>query len=73
MHDDDPPVPFLAGKDTLASGDASERASGNGSSSRLAPVPVGHAGLYPGHIGELPQLAHAWSLPTHAREQCRSA
>src|SRR6516225_5106936 len=64
---------FVAGQDALASGDASERASGNGSIMRLAPVPVGHAGLYPDHIGELSRLADESSLPTHASEQCRSA
>ena len=64
---------FIAGQDALASGDASERASGNGSIMRLAPVPVGHADLYPDHIGELSRLADESSLPTHASEQCRSA
>ena len=36
---------FVASKDPLASGDTSERASGNGSIMRLAPVPIGHADL----------------------------
>ncbi len=40
---------------------------------RLAPVPVGHADLYPNHIGQLSRLADESSLPTHASEQCRSA
>ena len=57
----------------IASGDASERASGNGSIMRLAPVPVGHADLYPDHIEKLSRLADESSLPTHASEQCRSA
>src|SRR5437764_8081587 len=64
---------FLASKDALSSGDASERASGNGSIMRLAPVPVGHADLYPDNIKELSRLADESSLPTHASEQCRSA
>jgi ADP-ribosyl-[dinitrogen reductase] hydrolase len=64
---------FVASKDALASGDPSERASGNGSIMRLAPVPVGHADLYPDHIEELSRLADESSLPTHASEQCRSA
>jgi ADP-ribosylglycohydrolase len=64
---------FIAGKDALASGDASERASGNGSIMRLAPVPIGHADLYPDNIEELSRLADESSLPTHASEQCRSA
>ena len=64
---------FLANKNALASGDASERASGNGSIMRLAPVPIGHADLYPDNIEELSRLADESSLPTHASEQCRSA
>jgi ADP-ribosyl-[dinitrogen reductase] hydrolase len=64
---------FVANKDALASGDASERASGNGSIMRLAPVPVGHADLYPDNIEELLRLADESSLTTHASEQCRSA
>src|SRR5947209_17042279 len=64
---------FLASKDALASGDASERTSGNGSIMRLAPVRVGHADLYPDHIEQLLRLADESSLPTHASEQCRSA
>ena len=64
---------FVAGQDALASGDASERASGNGSIMRLAPVPVGHADLYPDNIEELSRLADESSLTTHASEQCRSA
>jgi len=64
---------FLTHKNALASGDASERASGNGSIMRLAPVPIGHAELYPDNIEELSRLADESSLPTHASEQCRSA
>jgi ADP-ribosylglycohydrolase len=64
---------FIANKNALASGDTSERASGNGSIMRLAPVPVGHADLYPNNIEELSRLADESSLPTHASEQCRSA
>jgi ADP-ribosylglycohydrolase len=64
---------FLAHKNALASGDASEWASGNGSIMRLAPVPIGYADLYPDNIEELSRLADESSLPTHASEQCRSA
>jgi ADP-ribosylglycohydrolase len=64
---------FVAGKDALASGDASERASGNGSIMRLAPAPVAHADFYPDHVEVLARLADESSLPTHACEQCRSA
>ncbi len=64
---------FLTSKNALASGDASERASGNGSIMRLAPVPIAHTDLYPDNIEELSRLADESSLPTHASEQCRSA
>jgi ADP-ribosyl-[dinitrogen reductase] hydrolase len=64
---------FISSKNALTSGDTSERASGNGSIMRLAPVPVGHADLYPGKIEELSRLADESSLTTHASEQCRSA
>ena len=64
---------FLAHEDALISGDTSERASGNGSIMRLAPVPIRHADLYPNNIEELSRLADESSLPTHASEQCRSA
>ena len=64
---------FLANKNALLSGDPLEQASGNGSIMRLAPVPVGHANLYPDHIEELSRLVGESSLPTHASEQCRSA
>jgi ADP-ribosyl-[dinitrogen reductase] hydrolase len=64
---------FLANKNALASGDLSERASGNGSIMRLAPVPIAHAELYPNNIEELSRLADESSLTTHASEQCRSA
>ena len=64
---------FVASKDALASGDASERASGNGSIMRLAPVPIRYAHLYPNKIEEISRLAEESSLPTHASEQCVSA
>ena len=38
---------YVADKDALASGDRSDRASGNGSIMRLAPVPIRYADLYP--------------------------
>jgi ADP-ribosyl-[dinitrogen reductase] hydrolase len=64
---------FLATRNALASGDTSERASGNGSIMRLAPVPIRYADLYPSEIEELSRLADESSLPTHASQQCRSA
>jgi ADP-ribosyl-[dinitrogen reductase] hydrolase len=66
-------INFLANNDALVSGDASERASGNGSIMRLAPVPIRYADFYPDKIEELSRLAEESSLPTHASEQCRSA
>ena len=64
---------FTVGKDSRASGDRSERASGNGSIMRLAPVPIRFCDRYPGQIEELSRMAEESSLPTHASEQCRSA
>jgi ADP-ribosyl-[dinitrogen reductase] hydrolase len=62
---------FLANQDALASGDPSEWANGNGSIMRLAPVPVGHADLYPDQLAELSRLADESSLPTHASDHPR--
>jgi len=64
---------YVAKKDALASGDRSDRASGNGSIMRLAPVPIHFAHFYPQKIEELSRLAEESSLPTHASEQCLSA
>ena len=64
---------FVVAGDALVSGDPSERASGNGSIMRLAPVPIRYANLNPGNIAELCRLARESSLPTHASGQCVSA
>jgi ADP-ribosyl-[dinitrogen reductase] hydrolase len=64
---------YVAKKNALTSGDRSDRASGNGSIMRLAPVPIRYAGLYPDKIDELSRLAEESSLPTHASDQCVSA
>ena len=64
---------FVAKKDARTSGDRSDRASGNGSIMRLAPVPIRFGHLYPGQLDELSRLAEDSSLPTHASEQCVSA
>jgi ADP-ribosyl-[dinitrogen reductase] hydrolase len=64
---------FLETKDATRSGDPSERASGNGSIMRLAPVPIRYSHLFPDHIESLSQLAAQSSLTTHASEQCLSA
>jgi ADP-ribosyl-[dinitrogen reductase] hydrolase len=64
---------FIESKDARTSGISSERASGNGSIMRLAPVPIHFVGLYPDQMGDLSRLAEESSLPTHASQQCRSA
>jgi ADP-ribosyl-[dinitrogen reductase] hydrolase len=64
---------FSVGKDARVSGDSSERASGNGSIMRLAPVPIQYASRYPERADEIARLADESSLPTHASQQCRSA
>jgi ADP-ribosylglycohydrolase len=64
---------FSTQNDALSSGDRSERASGNGSIMRLAPVPIRYADLYPHDGEELARLAEESSLPTHASDQCVSA
>ncbi|HTN76178.1 MAG TPA: ADP-ribosylglycohydrolase family protein [Pirellulaceae bacterium] len=64
---------YVITKDARSSGDRSERASGNGSIMRLAPVPIRFGHLYPDQLTELSRLAEESSLPTHASEQCLSA
>ncbi len=64
---------YVAKKNALTSGDRSDRASGNGSIMRLAPVPIHFVHYYPQKIEELSRLAEESSLPTHASEQCLSA
>ena len=55
------------------SGDRSERASGNGSIMRLAPLPVRFVSMFPDEIALLVERAVESSLPTHASPQCLSA
>jgi ADP-ribosylglycohydrolase len=64
---------FLKTGDARTSGDPSERASGNGSIMRLAPVPIRYADLLPDRLDELVRLLIESSLPTHASPQCLSA
>jgi ADP-ribosyl-[dinitrogen reductase] hydrolase len=64
---------FVAKKNAITSGDRSDRASGNGSIMRLAPVPIRFGHLYADQIDELSRLAEESSLPTHASDQCVSA
>jgi len=59
--------------DARTSGDPSERASGNGSIMRLAPVPIRYSYMFPDGIGDLVEKAVESSLPTHASPQCLSA
>lgn len=59
--------------DARRSGDPSERASGNGSIMRLAPVVIHHIDRFPGAIETLADRAVESSLPTHASGPCRSA
>lgn len=64
---------YVDKKDALTSGDRSDRASGNGSIMRLAPVPIRFGHHYSVQLAELLRLAEESSLPTHASEQCKSA
>ena len=64
---------FVTKKNALTSGDRSDRASGNGSIMRLAPVPIRFGHLYVDQLDELSRLAEESSLPTHASDQCLSA
>ena len=64
---------YITTKDALQSGDASERASGNGSIMRLAPVPIYFADKYPHQIDVISRMAEESSLATHASAQCLSA
>jgi ADP-ribosylglycohydrolase len=64
---------FATHHNARASGNPSERASGNGSIMRLAPVPIHFADSFPERLDELSRLAAESSLPTHASPQCLSA
>ena len=64
---------YVASPNALTSGDRSDRASGNGSIMRLAPVPIRFVHLYPDRVDELSRLAEESSLPTHASDQCVAA
>ena len=64
---------FEKTSDAKTSGDPSERASGNGSIMRLAPVPIRYADLFPDDLEELVRCLIESSLPTHASPQCLSA
>ena len=59
--------------DPFTSGDTSERASGNGSIMRLAPVPIYYAHWFPESVAALCKRCEESSIPTNASQQCRSA
>lgn len=59
--------------DPLTSADPSERASGNGSIMRLAPVAIAFADGFPDQLTSLITRAQESSLTTHASPQCLSA
>jgi ADP-ribosyl-[dinitrogen reductase] hydrolase len=59
--------------DAETCGDPSERASGNGSIMRLAPVPIRFVALFPDQLDKLITLCVDSSRPTHASPQCLSA
>jgi ADP-ribosyl-[dinitrogen reductase] hydrolase len=59
--------------DARQSGSTDEKASGNGSIMRLAPVPIRHADLFPEQVERLAELAAESSRTTHASPQCVSA
>ena len=64
---------FRATDDCRSAGDSSERASGNGSIMRLAPVAIRYGGLLLDDQETLAQKAAESSFTTHASEQCVSA
>lgn len=64
---------FERHRDPRRSGDPSERASGNGSILRLAPVPIRFSHRFPDDIERLAEIAAESSIPTHASPQCLSA
>lgn len=54
-------------------GEEADRASGNGSIMRLAPVPLRYLDLFPGELSKLATLAEESSYPTHRSPKCLSA
>lgn len=66
-------IAFKHSGNARASGNPAEKASGNGSLMRLAPVPIAYANLYPEQAEQLAERAEESSLPTHPSPICRSA
>jgi len=64
---------FETDGDASTSGDPSERAAGNGSIMRLAPVPIWLAHRYPDEAGRIVRRCVESSLPTHRAPQALSA
>ncbi|MAT15879.1 MAG: ADP-ribosylglycohydrolase [Planctomyces sp.] len=59
--------------DAATSGSTDERASGNGSIMRFAPIAIRYHALLAEDLAELLRLAEESSRPTHGSEQCLSA
>jgi ADP-ribosyl-[dinitrogen reductase] hydrolase len=64
---------FLETGDAWTSAETAERASGNGSIMRLAPVPIVYSELLSDRLDILVERAVQSSRPTHASPQCLSA
>jgi ADP-ribosylglycohydrolase len=63
---------FCKSGDARTSGLSHERASGNGSIMRLAPVPIAYARMFPDQLDLLVERLTESSRPTHASQQCLS-
>ena len=64
---------FCERGDARTSGLTHDRASGNGSIMRLAPVPIAYARMFPDQLELLMERLTESSLPTHGSAQCLSA
>jgi ADP-ribosylglycohydrolase len=64
---------FCERGDARTSGLTHDRASGNGSIMRLAPVPIAYAWMFPDQLDLLVERLTESSRPTHASPQCLSA
>ena len=66
-------VTFKHTRSARTCGNPAERASGNGSIMRLAPVPIAFASLFPDQVELLAERADESGLLTHPSPICRSA
>jgi ADP-ribosylglycohydrolase len=64
---------FCERGDARTSGLTHERASGNGSIMRLAPVPIAYARMFPDRLDLLIERLTESSRPTHGSQQCLTA